>query len=267
MSSRFDSLFDGLRQSPPVPFLSAEAIRRRGRQRARRQAVSAGVVALAVTGLGAGGLAVAVGQPDSGPPPASAPPWPGPTSPAAPVEIPQEWLLTPSDLPHAGWTETGNELFTSDPAWFWGNLCQDYRSEDYSSLRQRLDLDTVSWINNESVLQQVRLDQVVELFDGTLSAAINVEDVRSVIDRCTWSPTDGDEVAGSGFEVVDEDLAGDQSLLIEIQEYAYDGETFAPVPHQRLAVVIRVGGAVATLISDDEGLLRSLALRAADLLS
>jgi hypothetical protein len=273
MSSRFDSLFDGLReQRPPAPFLPATAVRRRGRQRAHRQAVSAGVAVLAVTGLGAGGLAVAVGQPDDGPPvpPASGSPFvespsPSPTqspSPSAvPTEVPQDALLTADDLPGTGWTETGNELFASDPPWFWG--CDRYRSEDARSLRLRLDLATASWINNESA-SQLRLDQVVDLFDSNESATTNVEDVRSVTDQCSWSPSDGGEEAGIEFAVADEGFAGDQAVLIEMRQYAFDGETIAPDPELRFAAVIRVGNAVTTLISDDEQLLRDVAQLAAE---
>jgi hypothetical protein len=273
MSSRFESLFAGLReQRPPAPFRPAEAVRRRGRQRAHRQAVSAGVAVLAVTGLGAGGLVVAVGAPDSDPPapPASGSPSvesPSPSPPVSPsparTELSPEWLLTADDLPGTGWTETGNELFESDPPWFWG--CDGYRSEDAPSLRQRLDLNTASWINNESALR-LRIDQVVDLFDSDESATTNVEDVRSATELCSWSPSDGGEEAGIEFAVTvtDENLAGDQAVLIEMRQYAFDGETIAPDPDLRFAAVIRVGNAVTTLISDDEQLPRDVAQLAAE---
>lgn len=282
MYDELDQLFDQLRdQRPPVPFKPAEAVRRRGRQRAHRHAVSAGVAVLAVTGLGAGGFAVTIGQPEPAPvPPIGGPvatsglptggQQPQPTTPGpsrlapSPTEIPGRWLLTAGDLgPDGGWTETTSELFESDPPWFWGDLCGEYRLADYLSLQLRVDLRTVSWESPDR-RPVPRIDQMVELFDRAESSATNLDDVRAITGRCSQTPEPrGEGPAGTAYDVVREGFTGDESMLIRMAQYYFAGETIAPVPHQRYAAVIRVDRAVTTLISDDDQLLREVAPAAA----
>jgi hypothetical protein len=279
MSNQFDSRFEPLRgQSPPVPFAPAAAVRRRGRQRAHRQAVSVGVAVLAVAGLGGGGLAVATGLPGPGPvvptgPALTGPALTGPALTGSPVPpspttpavtaIPAEWLLTQDDLAGEGWVETTHELFDSDPPWYWGSVCEALGIEDNSSsLRQRLDLETASWVNDERPVR-LRVDQVVELFERPEVAATNLDDVRRVLDRCSWTPSPGADQAGTGFHILAEDLAGDESMLVEVRHYFFEGETIAPEPLLGFVAVIRVSGTVTTLISEDQQMVRDLARVAA----
>lgn len=259
---RLDSLFDAVRgQPPPAPFAPAAAVRRRGRQRAHRQVVGAGVAVLAVVGLGAGGAVTVAGRPGPAPPPAASTPAPDSPGPSQTVAaVPAGWLLTAADLPggaEGGWERTGNELLESDPPWYWGDLCEGYRAGDYPSLARRVDLTTISWRNDQPPIP-TRVDQLVELFESRDLAAASVADVRRVISGCSRTPVPDATVAPSGYRVVTEGLAGEQSLLIEMASYSFDGETIAPDPHLSYAAVIRVGRAVTTLISGDRGLLREV---------
>jgi hypothetical protein len=269
MSSRFDSLFDGLReQRPPAPFLPAEAVRRRGRQRAHRQAVSAGVAVLVVTGLGAGGLAVAVGQPDDGPPPPPASGSPlveSPSPTAAPAEIPAAWLLTAGDLPGAGWTETTGELL--EGPWYWDGAepwCPEYRLEDYRSVERRVDVDTVSWQRPGEALPE-RVDQLVELFDSG-GGAENIADVRAFVELCSRRPADGDQVAPTYYEIEieDTDFAGDNALVIRVEDYMFDeNDQIVPAGEFHYVAVVQVGDAVTTIVYRSAGEVREVAQQAA----
>jgi hypothetical protein len=264
--SDFDSLFEKLRgQAPPAPFAPAAAVRRRGRQRANRQAVSAGAAVLVAVGLGAGS-AVAVLAPADPPPPASSPTAVAPSPPAPTLtEIPDRWLLTWEDLGE-GWEPTSHELFESDPPWYWGDLCEEYRDEDYPSLRHRRALAAMSWRNDESPLPG-RVDQVVELFESG-AAATNLDDVRAVLTLCSRRPAARDQVAPTYFEIEETGFAGDESLLIGVEPYHFnDQDEIVPAGHRRYAVVVRVGDAVSTTIYGDSygaAQARELARLAAD---
>jgi hypothetical protein len=271
MSSQLDSLFDGLRaQHPPAPFAPADAVRRRGRQRAHRQAVSAGVAVLAVTGLGAGGLAVAVGQPDPATPPATTgtPPPSTVQTPAVPTrssEIPPAWLLTASDLgpDGTGWEETGNELL--EGAWYWDGepWCPEYRLDDYPSVPRRLDVATVSWQATGAALPE-RVDQLVELFDAGGGAA-NLDDVRAFVETCSRRPAEGDQVAPTYFEIEQTGFAGDESLLIRAEAYQFNADDqIEPAGEFEYTAVVRVGDAVTTIVYRAGGDAREVARRAAD---
>lgn len=268
MSDQFGSLFNSLRGLPPPgPFAPAAAVRRRGRQRANRQAVSVGIAVLAVTGLGAGGLVTVVGQPDQTGPPAASPTGTGPTaspSPTAPVrtEIPLEWLLAADDLGPGEWvTGFDPEWTESDPPWLWGNLCAGYQAEDYPSLANRIDLATIGWTDGPWEGEGDGpppnwVHQVAELFGAEHIAAANMMDVRNVVGRCAQPGGEAPE-----YEVVDSGFAGDESLLV-LERMPGDISAFT--------AVVRVGDAVTTLRSydvelaaaDDEYLL-SVAERAA----
>jgi hypothetical protein len=277
MSDPFDVLLDGLRgQRPPTPFAPAAAVRRRGRQRANRQAVSIGVAVLVTTGLGAGGVVTALG--DSGEPAlpagttAAAPPTARPSvpptgeSPTAesplPGEIPDAWLLTATDLPDAGWEEDTGELLTG--AWYWDGAeawCPEYRTADYSSVAQRVDERTLGWLR--STVQPERVDQLVELFPSEIGA-VNVDDVRAFVERCSRRPEQGDPVAPTYLEIQEEGFAGDESLLIMKEQYMFDeNDDIVPAGDPQYVVVARVGDAVTTIqflnLPDD---VRTIAQRA-----
>jgi hypothetical protein len=265
MSDQLDALFRRLQdQPPPAGFAPAAAVRRRGRQRHHRQAASVGAAVLAVAGLGGGGLAVAAGLPGGGAGPAgpaltgspALPVRPGPTAEAV-TGIPLEWLLTPDDFPVPGWQETVSELFESDPPWYWGDRC-DRLQVEHPSLRQRLAVDVRGWVNQELPLPG-RLDQVVERFDRPELAATNLDEVRQVLELCSVAPSAGADQAGIDYRILAEDLAGDESMLVEERQYFFDGETVAAQPHLRFAAVIRVGGNVTTLVASDQQLVRDLA--------
>lgn len=276
MSDQFDSLFASLRgQSPPVPFAAAAAVRRRGRQRAHRQAVSAGVAVLAVTGLGAGGLATVYGGPgpDSIPAPATSPTGTGPASPTSPAvpafaEIPEEWLLTAGDLGPGDWVIGWQpEWFTSDPPWLWGSdLCPDSRTGDYRSLADRVDLVTTAWTDGPWAPGTGRpvpnwVGQVMELF-APGAAEANLRDIGAAVGRCGRPVLLTPGVEAPAVEVVDSGFAGDESLLVVQRD---PGDIYA------YTAVVRVGDVVTTLRSydvevarTDQAYLRLVAERAAD---
>lgn len=250
--------------APPAPFAPAEAVRRRGRQRAHRQAVSVGAAVLVVVGLGAGGTMAGLDSLSSPLPPAAAPgtshespsvePPEGRSPPPerAPTDVSDRWFLAPEQLGPGEWT-TGfePERFESDPPWLWGSLCPEYQVEEHPSLRMRRDLQAVAWTDGPwpgEVAEMRWVDQVVELFDPGAAEA-NLDEVRAAVVACERYG-----VAATGF-------AGQESLLVA--EQVGEGQT--------LTAVVRVGDVVTTLRAHDPELgrgdaetLRELAGRAAD---
>jgi hypothetical protein len=255
MSDPFDTLFEGLRgQRPPAPFAPPAAVRRRGRQRANRQAVSIGVAVLAMTGLGAGGVVAAFGEPErtSAPPAgttAASPTEPAPSpslrAPQAVTEIPDSWPLTAEDLPGTGWVESDGELL--EGPWFWTGteeLCPGHRFDD--TVRMRVDARTDGWLRDGAALPE-RIDQLVELFPTGLGVA-NVEDVREFIEYCSRRPDPGDQVAPTYYEIEETGFAGDESLLIRAEYYMFDGnDQIVPAGEPEHVAVVRVGDAVTTI--------------------
>lgn len=268
MSDQFDALFGQLRgQTPPAPFAPAEAVRRRGRQRAHRQAVSVGVAVLAVTGVGAGSVVTLAGDRAPAPPastgaPTTTAPTPGPSSPATPARtrIPPQWLLSAADLGPGQWvTGFEPEWTESDPPWLWGDLCPGYQAADYPSLATRVDLVSEAWTDGPWTGEPDGpppnwVHQVVELFQPGAAEA-NLRDVRAVVDRCARAGQVEHEIVADGF-------AGDESVLVAER---------GPEDLVAYTAVVRVGPAVTSLRSydvelarADDGYLRSVAARAAD---
>jgi hypothetical protein len=102
MPDLFYVLFDEVREEPlPAPFAPAEEVRRRGRRRSQRQALSGGVAVLAVLALGAGGLALAA-EPTSTPPPPAHSSATTATTPAGPTP-PNECELEPLPNPEGAY--------------------------------------------------------------------------------------------------------------------------------------------------------------------
>lgn len=276
MSDQLDALFERLRgQLPPVPFAPPAAVRRRGRQRANRQAVSVGVAVLAVTGLGAGSVVTLTGGPgpDPEPPPAAtgsrtAPEPTAPRSAPARTEVPAEWLLTADDLGSGDWvTGWEPEWFDSDPFWLWGSdLCAASRTEGYPSLADRTDLVTTAWTDGPWAPGTGRpvpnwVGQVVELF-APGAAEVNLRDIRAAVDRCGQPVLLTPGLEAPAVEVVGSGFAGDESLLV-VQRDPGDISSYT--------AVVRVRDVVTTLRSHDvelaradDAYLRSVAARAAD---
>jgi hypothetical protein len=283
MSDKFDALFEGLHgQRPPAPFAPAAAVRRRGRQRAHRQAVSIGVAVFAVTGLGAGGIVAALGESDPPVTPASPQVTESPTVTESPPvtesptvtespavsEVPEQWLLAAGDLPGAGWQEDTGELIQG--AWYWDDAepwCPEYAVEDYPSLERKLDFDTGGWLRDGAAVPE-RVDQVVELYEPGTGAA-NVVDVQAYLETCSRRPEAGDQVAPTYYEIEQTGFAGDESLLIRVEEYQFgEGDEIEPPGEPLHVAVVRVGDAVTTIrflnLPDDAV---AVAQRAADRLA
>ena len=259
MSDQFDVWFEGLRgQRPPAPFAPPEAVRRRGRQRAHRQAVSAGVAVLAVTGLGAGGAVTLLDRP--GPEPALPP---AATATAVPTRIAGDWLLTVGDLAGTGWEPTGNELIEGE--WYWDGAqpwCPEFRIADYPSVRQRRDLRAASWTRPGEALPE-RVDEVVELFEPGVGTG-NLADVRRYVETCSRRPAPADEVAPTYYRIEATGIAGDESLLLRVEQYMFDqDDEIVRAGEFHHVAVVRVGDAVATIIYRAGGDVREVAQRAA----
>jgi hypothetical protein len=260
MSDRFDTLFDSLRgQQPPEAFVPTDTIRRRGRQRARRQATLAGVAVLAVAGISAGAVATAVGGPSPHLPvggPASETPHPPavtgtptPTPPApAPTEAPDGWLLTAADLGPGQWQTGGWEPeWTEGPdRWLWEGTCPGYRSEDYPSLRERYDQTEVTWTDGPYDPADVPrwFHQIVDVFASGPAAARHLDDIRTVLELCDGST----EPWPTSYVVVGSGFAGDESMLVR-ERVEPDGG-----PVEAYTAVVRVGAAVATVRGYDPAL-------------
>lgn len=240
MSDQVDVLFDGLRgEQPPLPFASAEAVRRRGRQRARRQATLAAVTVVAVTGLGA--VAAATGgwtDPPVAAPPATGSPTPD-TSPA-----PGGWLLTAADLGPGDWRPGFEPEWAegSLKAWPWGNQCGQ------------------TW--------EPALPEVSEV--GWTDGPWGGPDVPRWVHEVAYHPAGGAEAmfalvrdeaeCAAGYHILEEGFAGDESILVQGVE-----------PFVSYTVVMRMGDVVVTLRGYDPALghadpdlLREVAVRLAD---
>lgn len=278
MSDPLDNLLAGLRgQRPPVPFAPAAAVRQRGRQRAQRQAVSIGVAVLVVTGLSAGGAVAALGEREAPPvppaattagPPLPATPSPSPTptpAPPAATAVPAEWLLEAGELPGTGWQESTGEMLTG--LWYWDGAepwCPEYRIEDYSSVSQRIYLRIRGWLRDQSALPE-RIDQLVEQYPVGVGTT-NLDDVRAFIELCSRRPEPGDQVAPTYYEIEETGFAGDESMLIRVEQYMFNADDeIEPAGEAVHIAVVRVGDLVTTisfLNLPDE--VQSIAQRAAD---
>ncbi|HET8661427.1 MAG TPA: hypothetical protein VFM55_20820 [Micromonosporaceae bacterium] len=275
-----EEMFGQLRgQQPPAPFAPAELVRRRGRRRAHRQALAAGVVVLAVAGAGTGLLALSdrpdgsvgpaplgtsapggptttgsPGIPESPAPTASG--GPGPTPRPASTEVTEALLLQRADLGPGSWTRFQPELFEGPDTWLWSDACAGYRSSDYPSLPRQVDVRTVGYRSSQNTVAEV-----VELYRSG-SGAANLSDVRAVVAFCA-AATPPPGVAPSRFTIVGAGIAGDESLLVKHEAWYYEGETVAPTPFVTYIAVVRVGDLVATVRAQDEAFVRTLALKAA----
>lgn len=276
MSDSFDELFGGLRgQQPPAPFAPAAAVRRRGRQRANRQAVSIGVAVFAVTGLGAGGVVAALGEGEQTVPPASPPatvespapsesPLPEPS--VALTHVPAAWLLTTEDLPGDGWREQTGEIV--EGPWYWDGAepwCPEYQIEDFPSVARQVDFNVRGWVRDGAALLE-RVDQVVELYEPGAGTG-NLDDVRAFIELCSRRPVAGDEVAPIYYEIEDTGFAGDESLLIRAEPYMFDAEdNVVPAGEPEYVAVVRAGDMVTTIrfLNVPDGDMREVAQRATD---
>jgi hypothetical protein len=249
MSDQFDALFERLRgQRPPAPFAPAAAVRRRGRQRAHRQAVSIGVAVFAVTGLGAGGIVTTLGESEPPVTPASPPVTGSPSATESPAltEVSEAWLLAAEDLPRTGWREDTGELVQG--AWYWDGAeqwCPEYRVEDYPSVERRMDFDFLGWARDGEALPE-RVDQLVELYEPG-AGAVNLDDVRRYLALCSRRPETGDQVAPTYYEIEETGFAGDESMLIRVEQYEFVEDQIELPGEPQYVAVVRVGDAVTTI--------------------
>ncbi|HEY8452838.1 MAG: hypothetical protein FWJ70_14170 [Micromonosporaceae bacterium] len=233
---------------PPFPFAAPEAVRRRGEQRARRQAAVAAVAVVAATGLAVGvGSAVLAPAPTTPPaaPSATAAPGPGPSRTVSPDTVPPGWLLTLDDLGPGSWHSLGLLRPRSDgpeweselpPAWPPPECLGTTRPPE------RVALASASWTTHTGADDAgLLVDQVVERYrPGEAAAAVAV--FREGVERCAG----GDVVPGVGYAVVDDGFTGDESLLVlETQTPADESDEVL-----RYVGVVRVGDAVVTLQSN-----------------
>jgi hypothetical protein len=258
-------LFEELRgQQPPAPFAPAALVRRRGRQRAHRQALTASAAVLAVAGAGVGTLASVAGPPDPpvmSPPPSSESASTSPSAPASsfakvePTIVPSDALLGRADLGPGEWEKLDGEIFEGSDIWFWADACPAYVAGRYESLVHRPRLATVHWAKPGT-----SVTEIIDSFEAGWGPR-NLADVRAVLDLCASAPPPTDR-APTRYEVVATDFAGDESLLVKISQYYYDGETIAPAPFVTYMSVIRIGDTVVTVHSSgSEEYARSLAER------
>lgn len=261
-------------QQPPAPFAPAELVRRRGRQRNHRQALTAGAAVLAVAGAGAGVFAL----PDrpNGPEPLASPS-PVPVSPASPSPVSPSaaptpsvaprptftavlpaFLLQPADLGPGSWSKFSPEVFEGPEPWYWSDACPGYDSSDYRSLPRQRDVEVIGYRSGQDTVVEV-----VELYAPGYGAA-SLADVRALIAFCAAAtPPPGtapnrNTIVGTGF-------AGDESILVKHEAWFYQGETIAPDPFISYVAVVRVGDLVATVRAQKGGeeYIRTLAVKAA----
>jgi len=294
MSDSLSEIFDTARaQRPPAPFDPPEAIRRRGRQRAHRQAFTAGVAVFAVVGVGVGSAWLL--GPDGSPAAPGAHPSGSvhstsalPVSPsvstrsspaAVATAIAPGLFLRPAELGAGTWQEQQpHEPYQGD-LWYWADLCPAYRTADYPSLRHQVATDVTGWVDRDSGQPptQTRISEYLELYTPGWGTR-NFNDVRAVLAGCGAIPAPpvppGGAIpptaAGGGAPkrmfTVGSGFAGHESVLIRIEQWYYDGEALARQPLLHHVAVVRVNDLVATIVLPD-GLLddyaRDIATKAA----
>jgi hypothetical protein len=256
MSDLLDVLFDQMRdQRPPVPFAPPDLIRRRGRQRAHLQVLGVGAAVLAVAGVGVclswlvdldptpspGGIATSGSVSWAG----SATPGPTASATAARTDVSPTDMLQPSDLGVGTWTPLSPEgVFKGADQWYWADLHEGYRPADYRSRGHQLAQRVVRYEGD----RQATVEEIVERYEGGW-AARNVADIQAVVARSGATPY---ARPGAGaplrHEIVDTDVAGDESLLIEQKPWSFNGSTAIPQSDRQLIAVVRVGNLVATVI-------------------
>jgi hypothetical protein len=154
-------------------------------------------------------------------------------------------MLQPADLPGTGWTSDDAEPVEGPDMWYWAQACPDYSGTDYPSLSQQVDVRVVSYTDGLR-----RVTEVVELYPAGWGTR-NLTDVRRVLTACTGSrPSPGSRQVPPPvvYTIVGTDLAGDESLLVQVEQYAFAGETIGPSPVVWLVAVVRVGDGVATVL-------------------
>jgi hypothetical protein len=246
MADAFDALFDRMRAvQPPAPFAPATEVRRRGRQRTHRHRLAAaGGAALAVGGLGVGATVVLPHGSDRLPP--SGPPTTAPASPSQqpsqqPSRPPGGRLLELSDL-GPGWQRSTPEVFEGSDRWAWDGVCPAYESAAVPSLARRTEQQMVGF------RRQYPEPAVVEIVERYAAGwgARNLDDVRTVIELCgRATPPPGE--APTRWTIEETGFAGDESLLVRHEAWAYQGEEIAPDPMVLYTAVVRVGDEVATI--------------------
>ncbi|SCF28378.1 hypothetical protein [Micromonospora mirobrigensis] len=289
MSDGFERGFESLRgQQPPAPFANPSAVRRRGRQRARHQALAAGLAVVAVVGVGFGWAANVrpVGNPVTPAPaatsttaaPLTAPPTdppslaptvsgapePKPSRPFVPSPEPDAGpphraglLLRPNDLGPGDWIERApQEPFEGD-TWRWADLCPAYRSADYPSLRHQADVDLTGYAAGRSYVYE----HLHRYADGWGKRAY--ADVMAALTRCgaTAAPktpprppsVEPGGVAPTTYTILESGPLGNQAgggeaILVREEQWGYDGDVPAKEPFVTLTAVVRVGDLVATLM-------------------
>jgi hypothetical protein len=253
MSDPLDALFDQLRRQPPlVAFAPPELVRRRGRQRAHRQALAGAGAVLAVVGVGVGGLPWLV-DPDRGPAGETASPsvgvsaTPGPTaSPAArPTDVPLAVMLRPADLGAGAWTPLHPEgVFKGEERWYWADWHAGYRTADYPSRRHQVAQRVVRYESDKPAI----VEEIVERYDPGWGSR-NMTDVRTVVAKSGATPY-ARPGAGAPLRhtIIGRGFAGDESLLVEQKSWSFDGSTAIPRSQIQVIAVVRVGDLVATVI-------------------
>lgn len=257
MSDPLDVLFDQMRgQLPPMPFAPPELIRRRGQQRAHRQALAVGVAVLSVVGVGGGLPWLAEVDRTPGPAGETVSPsasvdssgTPGPTSSptTGPTAVPLAVVLRPSDLGAGTWTRLSSDgMFKGDERWYWADFHEGYRAADYLSRSHQVDQLVVRYEGD----RQAMLYEIVERYE-TGWGSRNLADIRTVVAKSGATPY-ARPGAGAPLRhtIIDQTrFAGDESLLIEQKSWSFNGSTTIPRDSIQLIAVVRVGDLVATVI-------------------
>jgi hypothetical protein len=275
-------LIEQLREThPPTPFASPAALRRRGRQRAHRQALAAGAATFALAGVAAG-LPWIVdvdhrGGPLDGVSPtapataSSTAPTPSSTAPSATArpapsgtDVPLSLMLRPGDVGARVRVEQVDDQGPDGPDWPWAMpACSNYRASDYPSRGAVVSALLLAYAEGGSS----RAFEWVERHPAG-QGPVAFQDVLRVVARCpsfrdiglpVHDPWTGWAVTN---EVLAHDVAGDESVLVRQQLMPVGMAAAARIEYY---VAVRVGDLIATvrLVDGDEAEARTLGERAA----
>ncbi|MDG4823699.1 hypothetical protein O7635_17730 [Asanoa sp. WMMD1127] len=235
---------------PEVAWAEAESIRSRGHTRRRRRPVVLAAAGVLVIAAGAGWLTAIAGP--------VAPPVTADGSAAGADPLPPSALLQPEDV-GPGYTATDSEVppgaYPALPVGG-GAECLRHETPDIASYRSFLRLRRT---------QIERPGAAVFAEAGRFADPTGVvDDIGRMLRSCAGGQATGSaSPAISDWSVVDEDFAGDESILVRLEVQVFDGRV--PMRPATVAAVVRVGDLVATVFtaSDDPDQMRLLGERAA----
>jgi hypothetical protein len=245
MSDPITALLSSVRdQPPPSAFVPVEAVRRRARQRARRQLIALTVMIMLVTGVAVSGTFFWLGRPGPGPAthPTVVPSGSGslPASPPPSSAGVSSVLLQASDLGPGDW-RTSTYHPEGMRSWWDRQPCPAYRG-GHASLGHQVSSTRVSYVNGSA-----RVTELVETYQSGW-AVRNLDETRAIVAACKRVGTpkpDANGVAPVLYTILD---TGQDFLVVRQEDFGFNPDNSISPMLIQLIVVFRVGDQAVTVV-------------------